>query len=95
MSAIGDSACKLVQTWPWLAAAMVAATAIAVRHATTRGHPPGGATALIAGIGGDKLHKLGHLHALLPVTVGSVILLIVALIVNNLPKVGKYPEFPI
>ncbi|HHO47190.1 MAG TPA: HPP family protein, partial [Desulfobacteraceae bacterium] len=38
----------------WLAASLAVATAIAVMHATRTLHPPGGATALIAVIGGEQ-----------------------------------------
>jgi CBS-domain-containing membrane protein len=90
---IGVSAYKLFHPWIWLAAAVAVATAIAAMHATKTLHPPGGATALIAVIGGDKIHNLGYLYVLMPVTVGAAILLIVALIFNNIPKTRKYPEF--
>jgi CBS-domain-containing membrane protein len=90
---IGVSAYKLLHPWMWLAAAVAVATAIAAMHATKTLHPPGGATALIAVIGGDKIHNLGYLYAFMPVTVGAAILLIVALMVNNISKSRRYPEF--
>jgi CBS-domain-containing membrane protein len=54
-------------------------------------HPPGGATALIAVIGSEKVKALGFLYALSPVFTGSVILLVVALVFNNLTPYRKYP----
>ena len=69
------------------------ATAIALMHLTKTLHPPGGATALIAVIGGETVHDLGYLFVLLPVGVGAAILLIVALIVNNIPQDRCYPEY--
>jgi CBS-domain-containing membrane protein len=90
---IGVTAYKLLYPWMWLAAAVGVATAIAAMHATKTLHPPGGATALIAVIGGDKIHNLGYLYALMPVTTGAAILLVVALVVNNIPKTRRYPEF--
>jgi CBS-domain-containing membrane protein len=77
----------------WLAAGVAVATAIAVMHATRTLHPPGGATALIAVIGGQKIHNLGYLYVLMPVAAGTMILLVVALLVNNIPASRKYPEF--
>lgn len=77
----------------WLAAPLAVATAIAVMHATKTLHPPGGATALIAVIGGDSVHKLGYLYAIIPVGGGAVIMLPVALLINNIPKTRRYPEF--
>ncbi len=90
---IGVSAYNLLYPWMWLAAAVAVATAIAAMHATKTLHPPGGATALIAVIGGDKIHNLGFLYVLIPVAAGAAILLMVALIVNNIPKTRRYPEF--
>ena len=55
--------------------------------------PSGGATALIAVIGGEKIHSLGFIYALVPAGAGAIVLLIVALIVNNLSNNRKYPEY--
>jgi CBS-domain-containing membrane protein len=77
----------------WLAAALAVASAIALMHLTKTLHPPGGATALIAVIGSPQLHDIGYLYALIPVTRGAIILLIVALLVNNIPKTRQYPKF--
>jgi len=90
---IGVSAYKLFPAAPWLAAPLAVATAIAVMHATRTLHPPGGATALIAVIGGDKIHALGYLYVLAPVGLGAAIMLAVALLVNNIPRSRSYPEY--
>lgn len=94
ISAIIGVACyKLFYTHIWLAAALAVATAIAVMHATKTLHPPGGATSLIAVIGSQKIHNLGYLYAFIPVGLGAAIMLLVALLVNNIPKSRNYPEF--
>jgi CBS domain-containing membrane protein len=54
-------------------------------------HPPGGATALIANIGSEKIKALGFIYVLSPVFTGVFILLIVAFIFNNIPKNRYYP----
>lgn len=77
----------------WMAAALGVSLAIVAMLATKTVHPPGGATALIAVIGGKKVHDLGFLYVLLPAGAGALILLIVALLVNNLSKNRKYPEY--
>lgn len=69
------------------------ATAIALMHLTKTLHPPGGATALMAVLGGDAVHDLGYAYALLPVGLGAAILVLIALAVNNIPKNRSYPEF--
>ena len=90
---IGVSAYKILAPHIWLAAAVAVATAIAAMHATKTLHPPGGATALIAVIGGEKVHNLGYLYVALPVAAGAAIMLAVALLINNIPKTRRYPEF--
>lgn len=89
---IGVLAWKLLHPFPWVAEAVAVATAIAVMHATRTLHPPGGATALIAVIGSQEIHDMGFLYVLLPATVGPLILLLVALLVNNIPSNRRYPE---
>ncbi|MDH4262806.1 MAG: HPP family protein [Spirochaetia bacterium] len=84
---------QLFSNSPWFAAGFAVATAIAFMHLTRTVHPPGGATALIAVIGGESIHKLGFGYMLLPVLSGALIMLVVALILNNVVKWRKYPEF--
>ena len=92
-AAIGVTAYKLLPANLWLASAIAVATSIAVMHATKTLHPPGGATALIAVVGSQKIHDLGYLYLLIPAGVGPLIMLAVALLVNNIPKKRRYPEF--
>jgi CBS-domain-containing membrane protein len=77
----------------WIAAALAVSLAIVTMLATKTLHPPGGATALIAVIGGPKIHGLGYLYAFVPAGAGALILLAVALMVNNLSANRKYPEY--
>jgi CBS-domain-containing membrane protein len=90
---IGVTSYSILADAMWLAAAVAVATAIAVMHATKTLHPPGGATALIAVIGSEKIHNLGYLYAIIPAGLGAVIMLGVALLVNNIPRHRQYPEF--
>jgi CBS-domain-containing membrane protein len=94
LSGLAGVACyQLFGNMVWLAAAMAVSLAIVVMLATKTLHPPGGATALIAVIGGTKIHNLGFLYAFIPAGMGAVILLVIALLVNNLSKGRKYPEY--
>jgi len=90
---VGVASYQLFHAHLWFASAIAVATAIAVMHATKTLHPPGGATALIAVIGGEKIHSLGYLYAIMPAGGGALIMLVIALLVNNVPKNRKYPEF--
>ncbi len=76
-----------------LSSALAVSLAIAVMGLTKTLHPPGGATALIAVIGGEKIHNLGFLYPFVPAGAGAIVLLIVALISNNLVSSRKYPEY--
>ena len=75
-----------------VAPGLAVATAIALMHLTRTLHPPGGATALIAVIGSDNIHAAGFWYVLIPAGVGPLLLLAVALVVNNLPATRRYPE---
>ena len=90
---IGVASYQLFHEHMWLAAALGAATSIAMMHATKTLHPPGGATGLIAIVGSQKVHDLGYLYVLMPVGLGVTIMLAVALLVNNISKNRRYPEF--
>jgi CBS-domain-containing membrane protein len=90
---IGVTTYKLLFPYPWLAGAVAVATSIAVMHATKTLHPPGGATALIYVMGSPKIHNLGYLYVLMPVGAGVILMLLVAVLVNNLSRRRRYPEF--
>jgi len=90
---IGVACVKFFGGTAWIAAAMAVSLAIAAMLATRTLHPPGGATALIAVIGGAKVHALGFLYAFIPAGAGALVLLLVALVVNNLSKDRTYPEY--
>ena len=90
---VGVASYQLFGETIWLAAAIGVSLAVVAMLVTKTLHPPGGATALIAVIGGEKIHNLGFLYVLVPAGAGAVVLLIVALIVNNLSNNRKYPEY--
>jgi CBS-domain-containing membrane protein len=94
ISALAGVACwKLFGAVPWVASSMAVSVAISAMLFTKTLHPPGGATALIAVIGGERIHSLGFLYALVPAGAGALILLAVALAVNNLCPSRRYPEY--
>jgi CBS domain-containing membrane protein len=57
-------------------------------------HPPSGATALIAVVGGESICSLGYWYVVYPVMCGSLILLAVALVVNNLSR-NPHRHYPV
>jgi CBS-domain-containing membrane protein len=89
---VGVLSFKIFHGHPWLAASIGTATAIAVMHVTGTLHPPGGATALFAIIGPDKIHDLGFFYVIAPVGSGALFLLLIALAFNNIASDKRYPE---
>lgn len=63
----------------WFEASLAVGLAIFVMMATRTVHPPGGATALIAVMGPEKIQKLGYWYAAMPVLSGAMVLLAVAM----------------
>jgi CBS-domain-containing membrane protein len=72
----------------FLAVGLGVSLAITAMMLTDTLHPPGGATSLIAIIGGDAIKDLGFLYVVIPVGLGAVLLLVIALLVTNIPR-GK------
>ena len=89
---VGVSCYFLFPGTPWLASCLAVATAIALMHVTKTLHPPGGATALIAVIGGADIHRLGYWYVLLPCGAGACCMLLLALLTNNLGARRRYPQ---
>src|SRR6186997_2153733 len=89
---IGVTIHKLIPQELWLACAISVSLSIVLMQMTKTLHPPGGATALIANIGSEKIKGIGYLFILTPVFTGVIILLIVALIFNNMTSRRSYPQ---
>lgn len=89
---IGVTIYKLLPEMIWITAPLAVSLSIIAMQFTKTLHPPGGATALIAIIGTEKIKALGYLYVLFPVLSGSLILLIVALIFNNITTYRNYPK---
>lgn len=94
-AAVGVTMCRLMPSSVVLAGAMAVSIAIVAMHLTRSLHPPGGATALIAVIGGSEIHGLGYWYLVSPVLTGVIIMLVVAVLVNNLSSNPKrhYPKY--
>ncbi|MHA4846538.1 HPP family protein [Flavitalea antarctica] len=88
---VGVTASKLLPGHLWLASSLAVSSSIVLMQITKTMHPPGGATALIANIGSEKIKALGYWYVLSPVFSGSCILLLIALMVNNISSHRNYP----
>jgi len=88
---VGVTMAKILPDTIWLASSLAVAAAIVLMQITKTLHPPGGATALIAVTGSPAILKLGYWYVLTPVLSGAIILLLVALIFNNMTSNRQYP----
>lgn len=88
---IGVTMQKLLPDMIWLSAPLAVSLSIVIMQVTKTLHPPGGATALIAVTGSAQIKNLGYMYVLNPVLSGAAILLIAALLFNNITKNRQYP----
>lgn len=89
---IGVSCAKLIPH-AVLAASLAVGVAIAVMYYLRCIHPPGGATAIAAVIGGETVHELGYQFVLTPILLNVVIVLFVGVTFNYLFHWRRYPAF--
>ncbi|HHH43223.1 MAG TPA: hypothetical protein ENK49_03725 [Gammaproteobacteria bacterium] len=89
-AAIGVTCGKLVPD-TLLAAALAVALAIGVMHYLRCIHPPGGASALAAVVGGDSVHALGYQFVLTPVLLNVLVIVGVAVLFSYPFAWRRYP----
>ncbi|MBB4805675.1 CBS-domain-containing membrane protein [Chryseobacterium defluvii] len=88
---VGVTVFKIIPDVLWLSASLAVALSIVLMQYTKTLHPPGGATALIAVSSTGKIPELGYWYVISPVLSGCIILLVVALIFNNMTSNRDYP----
>jgi CBS domain-containing membrane protein len=87
---VGVTCAKLIGE-PVLAAALAGSIAIAAMFALRCLHPPSGAVALTAVLGGPAVHAMGYGFVIFPVALNSLLLLLTALFFNNATG-RRYPH---
>ena len=87
---VGVTCAKFIAN-PVFAAGFAVGLAIAAMHLLRCMHPPGGATALAAVIGGERILNLGYTYVITPVLLNCVIIFVVAVAFNNLFGWRRYP----
>ena len=88
---VGVTVQKFAPDIIYITAPLAVSLSIVFMQITKTLHPPGGATALIAVTGSEAIKNLGYWYVIAPVLTGSLILLFVALIFNNVTSHRKYP----
>jgi len=91
ISALIGVLCYQLVPLPFLAAGLAVGLAIGAMHLTKSIHPPGGATALAAVIGGPAIHQLGYAYTLTPILLNVAIIFVVALVFNGIFPWRRYP----
>jgi CBS domain-containing membrane protein len=87
---IGVSCQKLFPDQAWTGAVAVG-LAVGAMHYLRCIHPPGGATALAAVIGGSEVHALGYHYLLTPVAINVGAILLAAVLFNACFAWRRYP----
>lgn len=90
-SAVVGVLCAALVPEPLLAAALAVGSAIGLMQLLRCVHPPGGATALSAVVGGPAVQALGFQYVLTPVLLNALIILAVACAFHAFPLGRRYP----
>lgn len=89
---IGVTCARWLHNDPMIAAALAVALALVTMYSLRCLHPPGGATALYAVLGGPSVHALGYGYVFSPVLLDVSVLLAVAVLFNYPLMWRRYPQ---
>lgn len=92
ISAIIGVTCQKLLPEGFIAAGAAVGLAVGAMYYLRCIHPPGGATALSAVIGGSSVHALGYEYVLYPVMMNVIALLFIAVLFNLFFPWRRYPE---
>ena len=92
ISAVIGVACTRLELDPSLSAALAVALAISAMYYLRCIHPPGGATALSAVVGGESVQALGFHYVVTPVLLNVLVILSVAILFNLAFPWRRYPS---
>lgn len=100
VSAIIGISCLLLIDNPLFSSSFSIALSMLLMYLLRCMHPPGGATAVTAAIGGQQIESLGYLFVVVPVFLNAIILLSIAMAVGTLrdknpfyQESTSYPDF--
>lgn len=91
IAAVIGVSCALWIANPTEAFSLAVALAIVLMMTTDSLHPPSGAVAITAVLGGHPVHELGYAFVFYPVLLNSILLMVIAIVFNRM--IGKdYPQ---
>jgi len=91
ISAFIGVTCFLLVPNIFIAAGLAVGLSIGAMHLLNCIHPPGGATALVAVVGGPVIHDLGFMYIISPVFINVLSIFIVAIFFNSFFAWRRYP----
>ncbi len=91
ISAVIGVTCARHVSQPHLAAACAVGLSIVVMQQLRCIHPPGGATAFTAVMGGQAVHELGYQFVLMPVLANALLMVLLAVAINFAFRWRRYP----
>lgn len=89
---VGVSCAKYIPD-VFIAAPLAVGIAVSAMYYLNCVHPPGGATALSAVVGGESVHALGYQYVLTPAMINVVTILAIAIAFNYLFRWRRYPAY--
>lgn len=92
VSALVGVACFQLLGSTMLAVTLAVSLSVLAMQLTQAVHPPGAAAALIAVIGGAPITNLGWWYPLMPIGIGCSVMVLIAILVNNLARHRRYPR---
>ena len=93
LSAVIGVSCAILVPDQVIAAALAVAVAIGAMHYARCIHPPGGATALSAVVGGPAVHALGYQFVITPVLLNVLVIVAIAVLFNYPFAWRRYPAY--
>jgi len=91
LSGLLGGLCGMLIFDPVMAAACAVGISIFAMHLTRSLHPPGAATAMIMVLNSSQIEHYGWQWAVAAVTANAFLTLILAVIINNIIHLGRYP----
>lgn len=92
VSALIGVTCAQCIPYPAIAAACAVGLSIAAMQQLKCIHPPGGATAFTAVMGGSAIHQLGFSFVVFPVLTNALVMVLLAVVINYAFHWRRYPS---
>ncbi len=92
VSAFVGIACHYLISDPVMAGAVAVGVAISAMYYLHCLHPPGGATALVAAMGGTGIDGFGFIYIVFPIGLGAILMVLIAIVFNYAFPWRRYPE---